>query len=498
MVAAVLLAIAFTVLFLRKEQGINLIIYEAILIAVMVYFKRISLKNTQSLIAFVAFAITALFTVLTHSQFVYTMHFISASIFAGTIALPNLRSYFTAIEQACVSTFQSQALFVKNIAEMNIFSKNVLFYLKKARFILLPALVIFFFMFLYRLSSEVFDNIIGKAFSIVGDAFVAFFENVDFFAGLLFIAGLFVANFFIFNYKSDKISERENKQSDSISRMKSNVKRKFSNIALKTELRVGVFMFLSLNAMLLLLNVTDVFHVWIHFEWKGQLLKHYVHSGTWLLIVSILLSIVIVLHYFRANLNYYQKNKWLKILAYVWIFQNVFLAISVAMRNYHYISHFNLAYKRIGVFIFLAMTIVGLWTVFVKVKHKKSAFFLLRWNVFSVFVILCLSSLFPWDIVIAKYNFRNAEKAFVHFNFMGDLSDKSLPYLDIPKEKLLLIEENQSKIFHFHRNYMDAETFYNKIQFRKKTFIQNWEQSSVLEWNLPDYLAYKKLKPNLE
>ena len=58
-----------------------------------------------------------------------------------------------------------------------------------------------------------------------------------------------------------------------------------------------------------------------------------------------------------TDLNFYQKNKWLRYGAYAWLFQNAVLVVSVLFRDYYYIAHMGLAYKRIGVLVFFASSI---------------------------------------------------------------------------------------------------------------------------------------------
>ena len=165
------------------------------------------------------------------------------------------------------------------------------------------------------------------------------------------------------------------------------------------------------------------------------------HKGTWILIFSIILSAIIVLYIFRKNLNFYPKNKSLKIATYVWICQNVLLTCSVLMRVYHYVIHHGLAYKRIGVVIFGSATLFGLATLIFKVKAKKTNTYLLKTNAIAVFLILLISSLFNWDVIITKHNLAHAESKQIDYLFELSLSDKTLPILD--QHRKLLINKNR-------------------------------------------------------
>ncbi len=139
-------------------------------------------------------------------------------------------------------------------------------------------------------------------------------------------------------------------------------------MALKNENTTGIISLVLLNVLLLGVNIVDVNFLWLNFQYKvGEPVYRMVHNGTELLIASIVLAMAILLCFFKGNLNFYKRNKWLKYGAYAWIVQNAMLVCSVfLLRDYYYILKHGLAYKRIGVLFFLLMVLVGLLTVFLK------------------------------------------------------------------------------------------------------------------------------------
>ena len=111
-----------------------------------------------------------------------------------------------------------------------------------------------------------------------------------------------------------------------------------------------------------------------------------------------------------------------------------------------------------------------------------------------VYLILVTMTLFNWDVIIAKYNFSHYETSFVHLNFLYSLSDKALPYLSIPEEKLREISIEQEEQFSSSRKYyMKPENYFEFIQKRKKDFVGEWPERGFLSWNLADELAYRQL-----
>jgi hypothetical protein len=263
---------------------------------------------------------------------------------------------------------------------------------------------------------------------------------------------------------------------------------------LKSQYTAAVFLLISLNILIALQNVLDIRWIWFGFEWNGQYLQQFVHAGTFLLIISIMVSAMIILWFFRGSMNFYVGNRLLKRLSYAWIVQNMILAISVGFRVYWYIYYFALAYLRIGVIIFLVITIIGLITVLIKVRSGKTFFYLLRVNTLSVFIVLTLSSLVNWDNVIAKYNFSHYERSFVHLDWLCTLSDKALPLLDKSPEFLSNVKQVQDSRFSFEMKYMEPKMYHNIIQLRNKMFLEDLEKRSFLSWNLADAMAEKKLK----
>jgi hypothetical protein len=201
-----------------------------------------------------------------------------------------------------------------------------------------------------------------------------------------------------------------------------------------------------------------------------------------------------VLYYFRGNLNFYAKNKTLKYLSYAWLAQNAVLVLSVGMRNYRYIQHFSLAYKRIGVIIFLVLTLYGLYTVFIKVEYRRSSFYLFRANTYAALVVLVATSFVNWDNVIARYNFAHSNESFLHLNFMCRLGDTALPILNKSAAEMEAIEKVQREKFFFEDDYMDAAGYNFFIARRVTTFKYEWEHKSIWEWNWAEYNAYKEMK----
>jgi hypothetical protein len=255
----------------------------------------------------------------------------------------------------------------------------------------------------------------------------------------------------------------------------------------------------GLNVLLLIANVLDIKYVWTGFQFDGQYLKQFVHEGTYMLLLSILLGAAIVLYHFRGDLNFHRRNRVVKWLSYAWLAQNMMLALSVGMRNYWYIHYYALAYKRIGVAFFLLALCIGLVLVMIKVRRGRTAHYLLRTNTVAVYCVAVMMALFNWDGIIARYNMAQAGRAFVHLDFLATLSDKALPGLVWSPVELERIAAFNATLIggaeRYSRNlYMTPEAYRERIQQRVRDFLKEYPQRSWKEWNRADAKVYEALK----
>jgi hypothetical protein len=251
---------------------------------------------------------------------------------------------------------------------------------------------------------------------------------------------------------------------------------------------------LLLNVLLAVVNWLDLKNVWLFFEWNGGFLKQFVHEGTFLLLFSVALASLVLLGIYSENSRSLQRNRSIKYLATAWIIQNAFLVLSVGMRNYWYMSYFALAYKRIAVVFVLILILVGLVLLYQKIHKARSVFWLIRQSSLAFFVVLALAALPDWDSLIARYNLKNYEHSFVHFDFLIDLPDRTLDDMDISRDELEKIDAAQKRLFFLEGEYMQGNEFYEQLQKRKEKFHRRQENKSILSWNLADHMAARRLQ----
>jgi len=485
-------AILFTFLFYNESVALNILLFHVFVLGVYFYTKRIDFHNKLQLLTFAGSSISALLIVIYNTDYSVFLYILSIFLFVGVSSYQRARSLYFGIAIAFDAFFRAQFSFLESFSSIG--GKSVSKKLFKViKIIFIPLIIIYLFVVLYSSSNPVFDKYLQKIGLFMNKIFGNFFENLNIGLIFTFILGIILAAYLFLSKGNNLLVESELRQNENLTRKRKRSTLSFSNISLKYEYRAGIFLFSCLNILLLVVNVIDINWVWFGFEWNGNYLKQFVHEGTYLLILSIVISMAITIYFFRANLNFFTKNKPLKALAYTWLAQNAVLTLSVAIRNIWYIKYFALAYKRIAVFFFLLLVLYGIFTIILKIRQQKSVFFLLSRNTLAVYIVLLFSSFFNWDNIIARYNFKNSDSAFLHLNFMATLSNKTLPLLDKNLEELQLIEQQQNKLFSFEEQFLTTQEYFNTIEQRKIDFKNDWENKSWISWNYADYKAYNYL-----
>lgn len=480
----------FNYLFWSENLGINLFMFDLFLLACIFMLFPKSLKSSQVLLAVSCTLLSALFVVYHNSDFVKITHYLSLYLTIGFVHQPELRSVLSAAPTSFIGYITIPPRFVRNLKTDKNYSGKLGGIVSIGRIAIIPLLFLLIFFFIFKFANPVFDKLSGSLF----DSFLSLFSEISFPRVFFFLFGAFLVSGILFNANVRAFLDQELRFSDLLRRKKAferkwgEIKWKKLNVGLKTEFWSAVMLMGLVNLLLLIVNVIDVYWVWFNFEYTpGFDLKHFVHEATYLLIVSILLSMGIMLYYFRKNLNFYYRQKWIKTLAYIWIIQNIVLLLSVAIRNFHYIHYFGLAYKRIGVIIFLLLIIIGCYTLFIKIRDKRSGYYLFRMNSWSLYLVIMAASLIDWDTVIARNNLSHPLKDNMETSFLLTLSDKVLP--DIDRHSYILQQSTSLNTYTRFRHSYEEE-----FQSRVQGLIARKESASWLSWNYKDWKAFEYFK----
>jgi len=490
----VLFSAIFLSLFYHELLGINVIIFEVLMIGTSFLVHRPRGNNLHAKIVLTGTILSAVFVLLYGSAIAKTINVFSFFLFLGYRCDIHLRSPLNSLLLATLHIIKIPGVFVRKLLLKKGVTQSTLSRLRfYGKIIVFPILILMLFIYIYILANSRFSDFMEDMMISCRSAYRYILEHFNFSMFYTLLLGLFVSSAYIFQTDEKRISQMDDHGEDSLFRRrkkKDKNKESFKTMDLKKEYYAMLFLLMLLNMLIAIMNVIDIDWVWLNFQWDGSNggaeLKQFVHTGTYLLICAIILSVGISLYIFRNNMNFYERNTWIKFLAYLWLFQNAVMLASVGMRTYRYVQHFNLAHKRIGLLFFLLAMLIVIFIVFVKIRDKKSSYFLVRTCALSSYIVLFTICTIDWDMFIVKYNFRHAHSALLHKDWMMNLSDKTLP---IVRVNIHLMDDSTNQPGEGH-----VYTYKELLEIREAAFKKAYKCRGVFSWNYADARAYKQLE----
>jgi hypothetical protein len=473
--------VLFSLIFWQEKLGINTVLFDAFILTAVFYLYAYARQN--AVVRWLVFGhLICLAMVIIHNTLLSKIAFATTLLLVAGFAEYVHRSAWFAGGSMLLNVLFCVASFVEQYKIPARAGGKRAGFSRIIRFAVFPLLIVAVFFLLYLASNSVFQAITVRVEEQLQQFFAALTAVFSPQRLLFLLLGVYITGSLLMRSKLNYFSQKESNYTDALQRnrlpWRKRLERPFfafielimgrfarGTMALKNEHITGIISLLLLNILLLAVNAIDVSYLWFNFDYMGEVwLYKMVHEGTELLIVSIVLAMLVVLFFFKGNLNFYRKNKWLKYGAYAWILQNSILVVSVFLRDYYYIARYGLAYKRIGVLFFLLMVLIGLTTVVVKIAQKRTAYFLFRVNAWAGIIVLVLASTIHWDEFIAGYNLQRKDKVPLDTEFLLTLSDKALPLLD--------------------KNATNFQP--QQLQNREALFLKKQEQLSWLSWNYAD------------
>jgi hypothetical protein len=459
----------YSYLFYAQSAGINFLLFNIILLIGLLLKDRSLIKNKAWLFTASASIISGLCVLIYGSTLAVFTNILSLSL-AGTYSLSKESSLVFTIVLSAFNYISSIYYIVVDFVARKKASETETAY-AKILITIVPLLITIVFYFIYREANPLFKNFTKEL-------------NLDFITwdwigftllGFILIYGFYYPRKILLFLHIDLISS-DNLSLENLAT--NNISKKL--LTINHENTLGIVLFVFLNILLLMVNTLDINYVWISQTLPvGLSYSDFVHQGINMLITSIVVAILIILYFFRGSINFYKNNTAIKVLAYIWIIQNAIMILSGVIKNDLYISEYGLTYKRIGVYVYLLLSLIGLATTFIKIVKLKTNWFLFRKNAWAFYTILILSCLFNWDLIIAEYNTSNPNKG-LDKPYLISLSDTVLP-------KLLKLKTNEP----------DSNTdsnYDNNLLLKKHEFLQRWEESDWQSWNWDDYKTYEEIK----
>ena len=484
----------YSIMFYAQTYGINFLLFTVFIIA-MLYVKNKNVIRSSAWIATAMGSIASAVAVFIYGNYlsflanVISLSILSALSFSATTSvlfalLFSWYSYVSAIAYMVIDYLQRKKKTLETSHPVSV--KLLLF--------LIPFIVVLIFFFLYKSSNPLFNNFTKNInLDFISWSWVRFT-----FLGFILLYGFFYHRVIAVFKNADEFAS--NDLSEEKSEYKSWLGSAFTQ---HNEVLSGVILFSLLNVLLLTVNALDVVYMWMDGGLpRGMNYTDFVHNGTEALITSIIFAILIILFYFRGWLNYFKNNKAIKLLAYLWIAQNIFMVLSTAYRNNLYIEDYFLTYKRIGVYVYLLLCVIGLITAFIKIKNIKSNWFLFRINSWLFYAVLVVSTFFRWDSIITKYNIKSAEEKRrpIDKNYLVDLSYINLPQLILMNDSLInkrMVDNDElsssGSSFSLKRKYYDSYNEERDFKPRLHLKIYNFfKEHDELQWQSYCIMKHEK------
>jgi hypothetical protein len=234
----------------------------------------------------------------------------------------------------------------------------------------------------------------------------------------------------------------------------------------------------TLTLLLLGINVMDLVVLASESLPAGLSYSRYVHKGFYTIIFTMTLAIGLILYFYRGGLHFHSGIRTLRIASYVWISQNLLLAVITLYKNYLYVSVYGLTYKRIAVFLCLACMLIGLTIALQRVKSTIS-----NWNFFNrlsraAFISFIPIALVPYDHLITNYNLKKAQHIDMPYLLQLDHQD-----LDLMSE---YITPPTSEYHYFYPRFMDLKKYRSRKLEENTWKSWNWyNQQSLQEKQTP-------------
>ena len=465
----------YSFLFYKQSAGINFFIFNLTLVSMLIFIQPQLIKNKVWLSVAICALLSSFFIFIYGSALAITANVFSLFILSA-ISINTATSFLTgifltvcAIASSCVFMFIDWA----NKKKQQLTEQYHRPLYVKIFLLLIPFLIVIVFFLLYQSSNPLFYELtkeIDLSFISIGWMFFTL-------GGLLLLYGFF------YNRILPGVASRDANSSltltPEIAAQKGFLK---GGMNIDTKNSSGVILLCMLNILLLLVNCLDI----NYFLFNGKLPegvdhKAFVHDGIGTLITSIVIAISIILFYFSGELNFYKKSRWLKIMAFIWIAQNVFMVFSTAYRNGLYISESGLSYKKIGVYVYLLLTFIGLATTFIKVWKLRTNWYLFRVNSAVYFYLLVFSCVFNWDVIITDFNIKkhDVENKKLEKYFLLDLSYKNLPQLISLPDSVASVDDMKARDYYNESRGTYYTTFKTGLSGKLYSFMNDYYQ---LKW----------------
>lgn len=431
-------AILFSTLFYKQNLGLNLSLFCIVTITVLGIYNPNAFKKKSTIAYSLFYIISGMAIFFFQSRLTFIANFVAFFTLVGQVAEHKSSIYVSWLNgfYSFVAGFFHRNFNV-NAKEEKVKPKKEIDYAHWIKIIGIPLMTLIIFILLYRNGNPLFKELISKIdFSFI---------NIQWL--LLTVLGYYL----LYNISEPiPVNPATNIDLETGNTLKN--KGEYSIESIKKENQLGVVLISLLNLLIIFFLITDFTFLFSTQDLRASVFSNQVHNGINALIASIIIAIIIILYFFKGSLNFFDGNKKLKTLAYIWIALNIILVINTAIKDCQYIYHFGFTYKRIGVLIYLLLTVIGLTTTAIKVKQIKNLWYLFRVNTITAFTILIICCTINWDKHITYYNLNYAKS--MDFNYLIQLSNNNAFMLKEYSDNIPLTGEKKNQVDKKYHNYI--------------------------------------------
>lgn len=423
-ISFILLTLLFNVLFYEQYIGVNIALFQTAVFLLFGIPKKFKFTKEQITVSLLSFG-AALGCLLYGSFIAFGVYVLSFLIFISIIHEAKL-SYFSGSLLGALSLTVSSINQLFTPREKTAESEGK----TKKRidpFLLMGVFGIFaIFLGIYALSNPLFGDLLAKInLDFISIKWV-FFTLIS--AYFLFGIIYFLKEKSIITWDLNNKTTLTNESNEGL----------FKNIDL---IKAGVLLFGLLNFLLLFVNGLDIFYYFIKPELlEGVNFSKALHQSIGAIITSVIFAISLILYFLKNRLNFDSRNKYLIRFIYVWIIQNAILIFIATYKNAIYIDNYGLTFKRLGVYIYLTLTIIGLIITTIKVIKLKTNWYIFKTMSFVFVLFFVLYSNVNWEKVIINNNIKALKEREVYLDtyYLMRFSKNSIPDLIKIKEENLI------------------------------------------------------------
>jgi len=268
-------------------------------------------------------------------------------------------------------------------------------------FVFIPLLFVGIFFGIYSAGSDHFANL-----------FTNFELDINFWQLFcITVLGFFIA-FNYWNYSVEKLIYKQNHILDNYFQEKDKIQKStYSFLDLNAERMSGVISFFLLNILLIFFIFTFNYEQFYEVVKTPVKLSEETHERVGAVIGSIVMAILVIMFYFKSNFNFDPKAGLMKILVKIWIVLNAVLVFSAMVKNSEYIINSGFTYKRLGVYAFLTLSLIGLIMTFIKIQYKKRNAFLFNSMTWYFYATILICSYINWGGFITTQNMKRKDFA---------------------------------------------------------------------------------------